>query len=145
MAVFDTTGQQARSRGMPGLRAPSAGMVAAAALVAGAALLPVVQSSSATTAGYEIRRLERQRADLQAAIYNAQTEIAELGSLDRIDREARGRLGMVPAQQVVVVRVAEPAPSGWHVPARFLPPEDRAQPAKPKRGLLALLEKLSIH
>lgn len=146
MAAFDPVRQQARGRSLPGvLRIPSAGMVAAATLVAAAALLPVVQSSSATTAGYETRRLESQKADLQAAIYNAQTEIAQLGSLERIDREARGRLGMVPVERTVSVQVTEPAPATSALPARFLPSAtEQPHPPKARSRARALLSKLAF-
>lgn len=106
----------------------------AGVMVAGAALLPVVQSSKATTTGYEIRRLEAQKADLQAALYNAQTDIAGLGSLARIDREARERLGMVAPSRSVVVQVAEPAPAERQVPARYLPPPLEATPPAAEEG-----------
>lgn len=128
------------------VRIPGFSVLIAAAAVAGAALMPVVQSSNTTTAGYEIRKLEIRKADLQAAIYNRQTEIAHLGSLERIEQEARGRLGMVPADRSVIVTVAEPAPERRQVPARFLPQEDAQEQQAPSRGsgLRALLSRLSI-
>jgi hypothetical protein len=124
-------------------------MLAAGALVAAAALLPVAQSSNTTTTGYELHRLETRKADLQAAIYNAQTDIAELGSLARVEREARGRLSMVPAERTTLVQVGEPAPEVRQVPARFLPvPEQREETQQPSvpagRGLRTLLSRLAI-
>ncbi|MFN8559095.1 MAG: hypothetical protein U0531_17740 [Dehalococcoidia bacterium] len=121
MTAFDTSRASAHHRWLPRpARLPSIGVVASAALVAGAAMLPVVQASNTTTAGYETRRLAQQKLDLQAAIYNTQTEVAELGSLERIERDAIGRLGMVSAGRTGVITVATPRDTSWHVPARYL-------------------------
>jgi hypothetical protein len=145
MAAFDSSRPHAGGRSLaPPLRLPGFGMIAAAALVAAAALLPVVQSSTATSEGAETRRLERRRADVQAAIYAAQAEIAQLGSLERIDREARGRLGMAPAERTVMVEVRETAPAAGHVPARFLPPPAADQPQERESRLATLLARLGI-
>ena len=146
MTVFDTPRQRVRAGAVVSrLRIPGLRGLAAAGLVTAAALLPVVQSSNATTAGYEIRQLERRKSDLQASIYNAQSEIAELGSLQRIDREARDRLGMVPATRTVMVTVDEAPPAPWRVPARFAEPQEEERPAaRPApTGWRALLARLS--
>lgn len=126
------------------LRTPALSVLAAAALIAAAALLPVVQSSTTTTTGYEIRRLETRKADLRAAIFNAQSEIAQLGSLERIEQEARGRLGMVPAERTIIVQVQEPAPPARLVPVRFLPQPAPTQPVPSRGGLHALLSRLAL-
>ena len=137
MAAFDNlrthTGGDRVAESRVSLRGVAV-LALAGVMVAGAALLPVVQSSKATTTGYEIRRLEGQKADLQAALYNAQTDIAELGSLARIDREARERLGMVPPSRTIVVNVAEPAPAERQVPARYLPSPPEATPPPAQEG-----------
>lgn len=136
MAAFDAPRSHAGAgalRRRVGIR--GAGVIlATTTMVAGAALLPVVQSSKATTTGYEIRRLERQRADLEADIYNAQSDIAQLGSLERIDRDARERLGMIPATTSIVVKVDQPAPARRDVPARYLPIEDNSPAPRPASG-----------
>ncbi len=127
------------------VRLPGPGAIVVTALVATAALLPVVQNSNATTTGYDIREMERHKSDLQAAMYNAQMDIAHLGSLQRIDQEARTRLGMVPADRAFLVTVREPAPQQRQIPARYLPVEPKSEPTKPERGLLdALLARLSL-
>ncbi len=121
MAAFETRDRRIQTAaGGSRLRIPGIGAIAAAGLVVAAALLPVVQSSKATSAGYETRQLERRKTDLQASIYNAQSEIAERGSLEHIEREARGRLGMLPATRTVVLKVDDAAPPAWQVPSRFL-------------------------
>src|SRR5262245_22109030 len=118
MALLKRTPAQPLDRriGIPGVAILAAGFVAAAAL------LPVAQTSITTEAGAEIRRLEVQRADIQARINTAQADVATLASSERIDREARGRLGMAPAARSTYVTFTQPAPSGG-VPARFLNPE----------------------
>lgn len=83
----------------------------ALALVAFAILLPVVQSSDEAAQGYRIRALEQQKSDLEAQNYAGQAKIAQLGALARIDNEARNRLGMVPASDVVAVTVDVPETS----------------------------------
>ncbi len=109
------------------------------------AVLPVAQNSSATTAGQEVRALERRRSDLQASIYNMQNDVAQLGSLARIDREARERLGMVPANRSVIVQVPEVGPAQRDVPARYLPVETGTPTPPARRSPLdAILSRLSL-
>lgn len=88
-----------------------------------AGLLPLLQSSQATTTGDNIRRLERQRSDWEARIHELDAEIASLAALDRIDREARERLNMLPPEETVYLTVNVASPETQPFPARFLPPE----------------------
>lgn len=111
-----------RRVGLPGLG------IVAATLVAAAALLPVAQSSSTTSTGRQIQTLERERADLLASMYATQSDIASLGSVERIDREARERLGMVPADRWMYVSVAN-APPAARMPARYLNQESAPRPS----------------
>ena len=53
-----------------------------------------------------MRDLEQQRADLQAQIYQTEADVAALASLDRTERIARDRLGMVPARVSQYVSVS---------------------------------------
>jgi cell division protein FtsL len=132
MVAVDSTRPRAETRPQAQARPtrlPRSGALMAV-LVATAALLPVVQSSNLTTTGYEIRALEQRRSDLQAAIYNAQVDIARLGSLERVEREARGRLGMVPAERAISVQVNVPPPAPRQIPARYVPQPPPA-PARP--------------
>lgn len=123
MAAFDPPRQRAQAPAAPrGSLLAVVGLSAAVLLAAGAVLLPVVQSSTLTATGVDIRQMERRKADLEAAIYKTQAEIAQLGSIERIDREARGRLGMAPAARTVTLSVSAPPPPRWSVPARYLPP-----------------------
>jgi hypothetical protein len=103
-------------------------LTATLALVAVAILLPVMQNSDEAAQGYRIRTLDRQRTDLEAQIYIAQSDIARLGSLARTDGEARARLGMVPATREVNVTVSEPVPDVHRIPNGYLPVTDQATP-----------------
>ena len=49
-----------------------------------------------------------------------EAEVAVLTSIDRIDREARGRLGMVPAGNTMTLEVHKQPPEQQLVPLRFL-------------------------
>jgi hypothetical protein len=114
--------------------------VLAAGLVAAAALLPVAQSSGATSTGGDIRRLEVQKADLQARIHLAQTEIAEQAAIDRVEQRARD-MGLVP-ERFMYVRVSEPPPAAG-MPSRYLNEEEPVTPATEGQSWWkALLSKL---
>lgn len=145
MAIAHHTPQQVQSRPLSRVyRLPSGGVTAAALLIAAAALLPVVQSSNATTTGHRIRELEAEKAAAQASIHSLETSVAQLGSLERIDREARDRLGMAPAGRTVMVAATEPAPPTRRVPARYLPLDaGRPQPSPPG-GVRGFLTRLRI-
>lgn len=113
-------------------------------LVGLAILLPVMQSSGETAQGYHIRALEQQQTDLEAQIYNAQSDIAQLGTLSRINRIATGRLGMVPAAAATTIAVTVPMPPAGAVPSRFLPaPAPSPTPAQPS-GLNKLRQLLPL-
>jgi cell division protein FtsL len=85
-------------------------------MVVAIALFQVVQSSSFTHTGRNLQRLETQRADLTAQNHQLAAEIAALSSLDRVERAARERLGMVPARRVEHVSVGIEAPDGPLLP-----------------------------
>ena len=86
-----------------------------------AGLLPLIQSSKVTSTSSNVYELEHARNNWQARLQELQADIASLGSLDRIEKEARGRLGMVSPTDTVYVVVDEPAPETQPVPLRFLP------------------------
>ena len=105
------------------LRAPSLPLLLTiAALAIGlAALLPLVQSSSATSTNGNIQRLEKEKTDWQARLREIELEVAGLSSLNRIEQEARTRLGMVQPEETTYITVPGPAPLTWRLPGRFLP------------------------
>lgn len=112
------------------------------ALIALAILLPVMQNSDEAAQGYRIRSLQQQKADLDAQIYRTQSSIAQLGSLARVDSEARNRLGMIPATREVAVAVDVPQPSVRPLPNRYLPPP-ASPPSKHQQSLWQRLVRAS--
>lgn len=123
-----------RASTLPGLgRASSLPiLLAAAALaVAVAALIPLIQSSLATTTNGNVQRLEQERADWEARLQELQLEVARLGSLERIEQEAKARFNMVPPKETVFITVDEPAPAERRLPSRFLPPEPEPKESSP--------------
>jgi cell division protein FtsL len=95
-------------------------LVGAFLVVACLGLLQVAQTSSATTTGYNLQRLEDERFATQAEVHQLEAEVAVLTSIDRIDREARDRLGMVPAGNTMTLEVHKQPPEQQLVPLRFL-------------------------
>lgn len=117
--------------------------ILAAGFVAAAALLPVAQSSDATSTGTEIRRLETRKADLLASIHLTQTEIAELAAIERVEQRAR-ELGLAPAERVMYVRVAG-SPPVTGMPSRYLNEEEPPAVASTEQPWWkALLSKLPL-
>ncbi len=102
-------------------------LIGASFAVGLAALLPLVQSSGVTTTGGHIRQLEQERSTWQTQLQEQEVRVAQLGSLERIEREARERLKMVPPKEVHHISVDVPGPAPNRIPSRFL--ED--QPASP--------------
>jgi hypothetical protein len=128
LAHESLTTKEARSL-LGGLGA-SLSMVVAVSLVFAALFLPVAQSSGATTTGYTIRRHEQELKDLNADIYNAQAQLAQLGSLTRVRAEA-GRLGMVmPGGPSVSVQVTVPAQTDVRLPRRYDPVTAATRPTE---------------
>lgn len=91
--------------------------------IALAALLPVLQTSDATSAAASQRGLERGRARLQAEVRLLASQVGELSALNRVADVAQTRLNLVPARPTVVLTVKETPPSRL-LPARFLPQQD---------------------
>ena len=109
---------EGRQPGLPSL------VIACVVVIGLAGLLPLLLSSMVVNTNGEIRQLERVRNDWQARTQELEAEIAVLGSLDRIEKEARGRLGMVPPDETIYITVDQPAPEKQIVPLRFLLPEE---------------------
>jgi len=95
-------------------------------VVALLSLLQVIQTSDATSIGYTIRSLEQERLDWSAQVHALEADVASLASLDRVEREAKGRLGLVPAERVIYLEAGAPPPSQQLVPRRFLASEPGA-------------------
>jgi hypothetical protein len=95
-------------------------------LIGATAMLPVVQTSSATTTGFDIDLLEAQAARLESEIAALETETALLRSLDRVEARA-AELGLVPVESPTYLSIDEPGPAPAKLPARFQP-EPIAEP-----------------
>src|SRR6266540_3281605 len=92
-----------------------------AALAIGvAALLPLIQSSSATSTAGEVRALEAERTDQRARLRALELEIAQLGSLSRIEQDAAARFKMGPPKEQNYIAVDAPAPEALKIPSRYL-------------------------
>jgi cell division protein FtsL len=102
-------------------------LAAVAGIVVG--LVSVVQSSDATRTNFAIQQLEQERLGLQTRVQEMEAEVAALQSLNRVEQEARGRLGFVPGGQPERVEVGLPLPE-----QRQLPGEGAAAGTDDKSG-----------
>ena len=84
------------------------------------ALLQVLQSSSFAHTGHQLQQLEAKKTQMQSDMHNLETEVAALASLDRTERAARERLGMVPARNIQYVSVSVEAPADPLLPRPLL-------------------------
>ena len=84
------------------------------------ALLQVLQSSSFAHTGHQLQLLEAQKTQMTAEMHLLQTEVAALASLDRTERAARERLGMVPARNIQYISVSVEAPADPLLPRPLL-------------------------
>ena len=88
MATIQRTGRHIvsdllRSPNMPTL------LIISALVIGAAALIPLVQSSIATTTNGNVRILEQQRDDWQAQTQELELDVATMAGLNRIENEAR--------------------------------------------------------
>jgi cell division protein FtsL len=115
------------------LRSPSTPvlLLISALAVGGAALVPLVQSSIATTTNGHVRQLELERDDWQARIQELELEVATLAGLDRVEQEARTRLKMTAPKETRYLSVPVEAPEPRRLPSRYLPAEARQKEAEP--------------
>src|SRR5881397_907618 len=91
-----------------------------------AALIPLLQSSGATSVAGRVNQLEQDHGDWQTKVRELELQVAQMGSLDRIDHEARTRLKMEDPKDVRYITVSGPPPSQTKLPSRFSPPERRS-------------------
>jgi len=106
-----------------------------AALAIGvAALLPLIQSSSATSTAGEVRTLEAERTDWRARLRALELEVAQMGSLSRIEQEAAARFGMGPAKQQHYIAIDALALEPRKIPSRYLP--EQTDPASDSPSLI---------
>lgn len=120
MSTLDRLISRPLTRPFPRFTGARPVLLGAFLVVASLGLLQVMQTSSATSTGYNLQRLEDERLATQAEVHQLEAEVAVLTSIDRIEREARGRLGMVPAGKTITLEVLKPPPEQKLVPLRFL-------------------------
>lgn len=92
-------------------------------------LVYLSQTSDIAASGYDIASLQAQREVLEMQNEQLRFQVAQLQSLDRIDREASSRLHMGPPEREIFisappVEVATPRPSPTPVDRR---PEQRLE------------------
>ena len=87
----------------------------------GVAFLLLLQVSRAAAVGYQVQQLQQAKNDVERQTYLLEAEMASLQSLDRIEREARTRLKMQPAQRFFFVTVDQPSREGGQPPVGEVP------------------------
>jgi hypothetical protein len=108
-------------RAIPLRRPRINGWIVGGLLIAGVgALLPVIETSVATTRGFNNQELSTERFELQGEIRQLEAQLANFTSLQRIERRARS-LGLVPAEDPIYIEISEPGPEPAHIPAGLLP------------------------
>jgi cell division protein FtsL len=120
-------------------------LIALAAVVA-IGLLQIIQTSQATTASFEIQRLEQQKLELGAEVGQLEADVARLSSITRIEAEAK-RLGLVRPASVQALEVNVPPPDDTaldQLPSRFAPDDGQQSEAADQdsswwRDLIGLL------
>lgn len=115
------------------LRSPSMPVLLTigALVIAAAALVPLVQSSIATTTNGNVHRLEQQRDDWQARIQELELDVATRAGLDRVETEAKTKLKMMEPKNTRYITVAAEPPEARKLPSRYLPPEPEERQAGP--------------
>ena len=130
MATVQGTGRHIlpellRSPSMPTL------LIISALVIGAAAIIPLVQSSIATSTNGNVRRLEQQRDDWQAQIQELELEVATKAGLNHIENEAKTKLKMVEPKETRYIPVAAQAPASRRLPSRYLPPAPDERQAEP--------------
>ena len=96
--------------------------------VAVVGLVQVLQTTHVAATGYEVRALEREQQDLDADIRSLEAQIASSSNLDRIQKDAMTRLGMVRPAQSVRVSEDVAAPALVPLPRRYVPTQEHLDP-----------------
>ncbi|MGD0114658.1 MAG: septum formation initiator family protein [Dehalococcoidia bacterium] len=120
MSALDRLIARPLPRPLPRITGVRPALLIAFLVVASVGLLQVFQISNATTNDYTLQQLEQEQFDKQAEVHQLEAEVSLLTSIDRIDQEARGRLGMVPATSTMTLEVHKQPPAEQLVPLRFI-------------------------
>jgi hypothetical protein len=103
--------------------------------------LPVLQNSASTAAGFDIRDLEAEQAQLRTEISLLEGDVARLTTLERIERRA-AQLGLGPATEPpIYVHVDEAGPEPAQLPFEYLPGNELEEPA-PRPGWQSFISRL---
>ncbi len=95
-------------------------ILAAIAVVALSAMLPVLQNSAATSRGFQLQTFEAEKTKLNGQIRLLEADVAQLSSLPRVQRRA-SELGLEPGFDPIYVTVGEAGPVPAKIPAEYLP------------------------
>jgi cell division protein FtsB len=100
-----------------------------AAMVVGvAALLPLVQSSSSTSTAGDIQKLEDEKTGIQAQLQELEIDVARMGSLEWIEKEARTRFRMTSPEDTIYLPVDSTPPEARKIPDRYLTESQGTEP-----------------
>ena len=106
-------------------------------------LMLLVQISGVASMAYEVQRLEDPRTYWQESNYRAETEIASLQSLPRIEEEATTRLKMVPAKEPIPVMMSGPFQARPSLPEAIRGPSPKAGSGQQWwQGILDLMDQV---
>ncbi len=117
-------------------------VLGAMAVVGFSAMLPVFQSSWTTTRGFETQDLEARQASLNGDIRQLESEVANLTSLNRIERRAAA-VGLFPGRAPLYVEVNEAGPAPAKIPSEYLPELVR-ESGEPDSWLRAFLSRVPL-
>lgn len=96
-------------------------LIACALLAVGAVgVLQVLQTSSTTGAGYELRQLDRERSQLSADIRLLEADVASSARLEQVRERAVTQLGMTEPKESLRVAVSVPPPAAVPLPERYV-------------------------
>lgn len=109
--------------------------------VAGVGIFQVLQTSNVASTGYEVRRLESERANLDAEIRLLEAQLASSANLEYLRKTSTERLGMAPAQDRLRIAVDTPAPDVVPLPRRYVP-EVEGRPAPERSWWDSLIDAL---
>lgn len=87
-------------------------------LICLASIVWLSQTSKIVSLGYDIERMEKQKAVLNRQAEQLQSQVAQYENLKRVEEEARTKLGMIPAKNVVYLKI----------PANLLPINHETNP-----------------
>lgn len=145
-AINHPLGRSRRLPGVPGWRGPTARVnwwvLGAIGLLGMSAMLPVIQSSSATSRGYQIGELQDERDSLLGEIALLESDVATLTSLDRVQQRA-AEIGLKPATSTHFVSVDVAGPEPAKLPAEYLP-DPSLQPGGTESWWRSLLRSLPL-